>query len=213
MKLQLAIDLLDVNAARRLLDEVIDLIDIVEIGTPLILQEGIKIVTAIKASYPSITLLADLKIVDAGEIEAQIGFAAGADIVTVLGLAHDVTIQGALNQARHHGKQIMADLIAVNDVQSRARALEEIGVDYLCVHTAFDVQSHGQGPLADLQAIKRVCQQAKIAVAGGIKPATLPNIVTQQPDVVVVGGYITGQTDKRKAVLAIKQLLNAARRP
>ena len=45
---------------------------------------------------PTATLLADLKIVDAGELEAQIGFDAGADIVTVLGVAHDVTIQGAL---------------------------------------------------------------------------------------------------------------------
>ena len=209
MKLQLAIDLLDVKAVKTLLGEVIDLVDIVEIGTPLILQEGMKIVTEIKRSYPTVTLLADLKIVDAGAIEAKIGFDAGADIITVLGLAHDVTIQGAINQARTHGKQIMADLIAVSSVQKRARELEGLGVDCLCVHTAFDVQSHGQGPLADLLEIKSVCQRAKIAVAGGITPVTLANIVTHHPDVVIVGGFITGQADKRKAAFEIRQLLNS----
>ncbi len=209
MKLQLAIDLLDVKAVKTLLEEVIDLIDIVEIGTPLILQEGMKIVTEIKRNYPTVTLLADLKIVDAGAIEAQIGFDAGADIITVLGLAHDVTIQGAINQARTHGKQIMADLIAVSGVQKRARELEGLGVDCLCVHTAFDVQSHAQGPLADLLEIKSVCQRAKIAVAGGITPITLANIVTHHPDVVIVGGFITGQADKRKAALEIRQLLDS----
>ena len=166
MKLQLALDLLDVGAVRRLLDEVIDLVDIVEIGTPLILQEGMTIVTEIKERHPTVTLLADLKIMDAGEIEAKIGFDAGADIVTVLGVAHDSTIQGALNQAHRRGKQIMVDLIAVNDVQTRTRDLDLLGVDSLCVHTAFDVQKQGQSPLRELQLAEIARRPAKAAAAG-----------------------------------------------
>jgi 3-hexulose-6-phosphate synthase len=210
MKLQLALDLLDVEAVKTLLEEVIDLVDIVEIGTPLILQEGMKIVTEIKQRYPAVELLADLKIVDAGEIEAQIGFEAGADIVTVLGVAHDATIQGAINQARKWGKHIMIDLISASDVQKRAREIEALGADYICVHTAFDVQSQGQSPLEELQLVQRVCHKARIAVAGGIRPDTLPQIVTHTPDIVVVGGFITGQTDKRKAALEVKQLFKTS---
>lgn len=207
MKLQLALDVLDVDAVKRLLDEVIDLVDMVEIGTPLILHEGVRIVTEIKERHPTVTLLADLKIMDAGELEAKIGFDAGADIVTVLGVAHDSTIQGALNQAYKRGKQVMVDLIAVNDVQTRTRELELLGADSLCVHTAFDVQKHGQSPLRELQLVEIVRNRATIAVAGGIKPETLPEILIHHPDVVIVGGFVTGHTDKRKAVNEIRQML------
>jgi len=211
MKLQLALDLLDTDAVRRMLDEVIDLVDIVEIGTPLILQEGMRFVSEIRERHPTVTLLADLKIMDAGEFEAKIGFDAGADIVTVLGVAHDSTIQGALNQARKCGKQIMVDLIAVNDVQTRTRELEMFGVDSLCVHTAFDVQKQGQGPLRELQLVEIVRNRAKIAVAGGIKPGTLPEILLHHPDIVIVGGFVTGHTDKRRAVQEIRQVLGSAK--
>jgi len=209
MKLQLAIDLLDVQAVKTLLAEVIDLIDIVEIGTPLILQEGMKFVREIRRSYPTATILADLKIADAGELEAQIGFDAGADIVTVLGLAHDVTIQGAIHAARNCGKQIMVDLIAVSDVRKRVGELEILGVDHICVHTAFDVQSHGQSPLEELRLVEMVRKEAQIAVAGGIKPDTLRKALAYHPDIVVVGSFITGHADKRKATLEIKQLLQS----
>jgi 3-hexulose-6-phosphate synthase len=213
MKLQLAIDLLDVQGVQTLLEEVIDLIDIVEIGTPLILQEGMAFVRKIKASYPAATLLADLKIVDAGELEAQIGFDAGADIVTVLGLADDVTIQGALDAARKRGKQIMVDLISVKDVQKRVRELEMLGVDHVCVHTAFDVQSQGRNPLEELRLVEMVRNKAQIAVAGGIKPETLRKALSYHPDIVVVGSFVTGHPEKRQATLEIKRLLESTIEP
>ena len=210
MKLQLALDLLDTDAVRRVLDEVIDLVDIVEIGTPLILQEGMRFVSEIRERHPTVTLLADLKIMDAGEFEAKIGFDAGADIVTVLGAAHDSTIQGALNQAHKRGKQLMVDLIAVKDVRTRTGELELLGVDSVCVHTAFDVQKQGQSPLRELQLVETVRKRTKIAVAGGITPATLPEILVHQPDVVIVGGFVTGHSDKRKAVKEIRQHFSTA---
>ena len=113
MKLQLALDSSNGQEARRILENVSDLVDIVEIGTPLIMKEGVKVVAEIKHVYPELEVLADLKIMDAGDIEAKIGFEAGADIVTVLGVAHDVTIRRAVNQARILSKKVMVDLIAV----------------------------------------------------------------------------------------------------
>lgn len=213
MKLQLAIDLLDVQAVRVLLEEVVDLIDIVEIGTPLILQEGMAIVREIREKYPAVELLADLKIADAGELEARIGFDAGADIVTVLGIAHDVTIQGAINAAGTCGKRIMVDLISVSDVQRRVSELEVLGVDHVCVHTAFDAQGQGQSPLEELRLVERVRTTATIAVAGGINPATLRDALVYHPDIVVVGSFITGHPDKRKAALEIRRLVESTVEP
>ena len=112
MKLQLALDSSNSQEARRILEKVSDLVDIVEVGTPLLMKEGVKIVTEIKAAYPQLEVLADLKIMDAGDIEASIGFEAGADIVTVLGVAHDVTIRRVVNQARTLSKKVMVDLLS-----------------------------------------------------------------------------------------------------
>ena len=95
MKLQLAIDLLSVPDALSLLHKVAPYVDVIELGTPLIKQEGMNVVTDIKAAYPEKLVFADMKTMDAGELEADIAFKAGADIMTVLGLAGDSTIAGS----------------------------------------------------------------------------------------------------------------------
>lgn len=76
-------------------------------------------------------VLADLKIMDAGEHEANLAFAAGADIVTVLGVAHDETIQGVVQAARRFGggKEVMVDLINTNNPAARAKEVAKLGVD------------------------------------------------------------------------------------
>jgi 3-hexulose-6-phosphate synthase len=209
MKLQLALDVLQVEEAKAVLAEVADVVDIIEIGTPLLAQAGLQAVSEIKEIYPEVEVLADLKIIDAGKLSAQIAFEAGADLVTVLGLANDVTIQAVVDQARQYEKQVIVDLIAVADVQHRARALDALGVDYIRVHTGLDRQGQGGHPLEELQLVRVTpLQTAKLAVAGGIKPGTLPQVVAHQPDIVIVGGYITGHPDQRKAALAIKQGMN-----
>jgi len=207
MKLQLALDLIDSQGAKLLLEKVIDFLDIIEIGTPFLMKEGVKVVAEIKNTYPELEVLADLKIVDAGDHEAQIGFDAGADIVTVLGVAHDTTIRRALKQARAYKKKVLVDLIAVDKVNKRAHELDTMGVDYICVHTAFDIQGKGMNPLQELQLVHPVLKQARIAVAGGIKPETLPQIITYRPEIVIVGGFITGHPNPRQAAREIRELI------
>ena len=207
MKLQLALDSSNGQEAKSLLEKVSDLVDIVEVGTPLLMKEGVRVVTEIKNAYPQLEVLADLKIMDAGDIEASIGFEAGADIVTVLGVAHDVTIRRAVDQARVLSKQVMVDLIAVSDVEERIDQIEEIDPDYCCVHTAFDLQDHGVDPLREIQLVQSALKRAKMAVAGGINPKILPDILAYRPAVVIVGGFITNHPNPRQAALEIRELL------
>jgi len=207
MKLQLALDSSNSQEAKRILEKVSDLVDIVEVGTPLLMKEGVKVVTEIKAAYPQLEVLADLKIMDAGDIEAGIGFEAGADIVTVLGVAHDVTIRRAVSQARSLNKQVMIDLIAVGDVRARIDQIEAIAPDYCCVHTAFDLQGHGMDPLREIRLIQSALKRAEMAVAGGINPEILPDILAYRPAVVIVGGFITNHLDPHQAALEIRELL------
>src|ERR1700685_1210403 len=106
MKLQVAIDLLSTADALALLSKVADQVDVIELGTPLIKQQGLSVVTNIKAAYPDKLVFADMKTMDAGELEADLAFNAGADIMTVLGTAGDSTIAGAVQAGKAHGKAV-----------------------------------------------------------------------------------------------------------
>lgn len=211
MKLQLAIDLTDLDAALALLAQVNDLVDIIEAGTPLVKKEGVRAVVGIKQAYPHLQVLADFKIIDAGELEARMAFEAGADLVTVLALASDATIQGVVKQAHRQGKQVVVDLIELHDHARRARQIDNLGADYICVHTALDMQKRGKTPLTDLEQVSRLSlQTARLTVAGGINPKTLPQILAYRPAVVVVGNFITANPHPRDAALEIRHIMRAA---
>ncbi|AST95776.1 MULTISPECIES: 3-hexulose-6-phosphate synthase [Shouchella] len=208
MKLQLALDLVNIPEAIELVAEVQDSIDVVEIGTPIINSLGHEAVRAMKKAYPNLTVLADVKIMDAAGYEVQQASAAGADIVTILGAAEDSSIRGAVEAAKEEGKEILVDMIAVKDIETRAKELDQLGVDYICVHTGYDLQAEGKDSFEDLRKIKTVVKNAKTAIAGGIKLETLPEVIKAQPDLVIVGGGITSKEDKKTAAQEIKALIN-----
>ncbi|WHY71411.1 3-hexulose-6-phosphate synthase [Fictibacillus enclensis] len=207
MELQLAIDLVNTEEAIELVKEVEDHIDIVEIGTPVVINEGLGAVKAMKEAFPNLKVLADLKIMDAAGYEVMKASEAGADIITILGAAEDASIQGAVEEAKKQNKKILVDMIAVKDIETRAKELDNLGVDYICVHTGYDLQAAGKNSFEDLKAIKRVVKNAKTAVAGGIKLETLSEVVAAQPDLVIVGGGITGQDDKKETAAKIQELI------
>lgn len=198
MELQLALDLVDIPGAKQLVAEVAEHIDIVEIGTPVVINEGLRAVKEIKESFPDLRVLADLKIMDAGGYEVMKASEAGADIITVLGVSDDSTIKGALAEARKHGKKIMVDMINVKDIEGRAREIDAFGVDYICVHSGYDHQADGKNSFEELAAIKRVVKQAKTAIAGGIKLSTLPEVIGAKPDLVIVGGELPDKRIKNR---------------
>jgi 3-hexulose-6-phosphate synthase len=204
MKLQLALD--DTwSKSLEVLRSVISYIDIVEVGTPLIYREGVSAVRRLRLAYPETVILADLKVVDAGEGEATIAFEAGCDIVTVLGAAHDVTVRGAIAAARHFRKRIAADMIQVPDPVSRARQLLELGCDYICVHTAHDLSKEYSRSIAVVQQLRDELPGVPLSVAGGIGPATISEIAALAPEIVVVGSAITAAPNPEIAVKAIRR--------
>lgn len=210
MELQLALDLVDIPGAKQVVAEVAEYIDIVEIGTPVVINEGLRAVKEIKEAFPNLRVLADLKIMDAGGYEVMKASEAGADIITVLGVSDDSTIKGAVEEARKQNKKIMVDMINVKDIEGRAKEIDALGVDYICVHSGYDHQAEGKNSFEELMAIKRVVKNAKTAIAGGIKLNTLPEVIKASPDLVIVGGGITGQEDKKAAASEMLKMVREA---
>ncbi|MGM9913474.1 3-hexulose-6-phosphate synthase [Floccifex sp.] len=207
MKLQVALDTLTLDECITLLEETKGSVDIAEVGTPFVIEEGMVPVREFKKRFPEIEVLADAKIMDAGKYEADKCFDAGADIVTVLGVSHDETIKGVVESAKSHGKKVMVDMIAVSDLKQRTIEIDAMGVDYICVHTAFDVQALGQDPLDDLKTVNSVIKNAKSAVAGGVKLKTVDAIVNEGCEIVVVGGAICNAQDRSAYAKEIKDHL------
>ena len=190
LELQLAIDLLNKEEAAELANKVKDYVDIVEIGTPIVINEGLPSVQHLNDNVDGVKVLADLKIMDAADYEVSQAVKFGADVVTILGVAEDASIKAAVDEAHKHGKQLLVDMIAVQDLEKRAKDLDDLGADYIAVHTGYDLQAEGQSPLESLRKVKSVISNSKVAVAGGIKPDTIKDIVSENPDLIIVGGGI-----------------------
>ncbi len=203
--LQVALDLLNKHRALAIAkDSVKGGADWLEAGTPLIKSEGMEIVRKLKETFPKKTLVADMKTMDTGAFETEMAAKAGADIVCVLAVSDDSTIIEAMKSARRYGAKLMVDLIGVQDKIKRAKELEKIGVDYLCIHVGIDEQMIGKTPLNILTSLVKQTN-IPIAVAGGINSETAPDIVKAGASIVIVGGAITKAKDVTKATEQIKK--------
>ena len=207
MELQLAIDLLNKEEAAKLAKKVEEYVDIVEIGTPIVINEGLPAVQHLNENINNAKVLADLKIMDAADYEVSQAIKFGADVVTILGVAEDASIKGAVEEAHKHGKQLLVDMIAVQDLKKRAKELDEMGADYIAVHTGYDLQAEGQSPLESLRTVKSVIKNSKVAVAGGIKPETIKEIVAEEPDLVIGGGGIANADDPVEAAKQCREAI------
>lgn len=203
MKLQLAIDTLNLNEAVSLVNMIQKNIDIVEIGTPLMMLEGRKAIKVMKEEFPALEILFDAKIADAGGYESRLAFEAGAEYVTVLAVAGYQTIEECVKEATKYQKKVVVDMINIEKFEETVPKLEEIGVDVLAVHTGVDKQLLGQTPLKDLKRIKKFAKRTEVAVAGGINEHTLQNYVEVNPDIIIVGSGITSADDPVSAAKKI----------
>ena len=98
---------------------------------------------------------------DAADYEVSQAIKFGADVVTILGVAEDASIKAAVEEAHKHDKQLLVDMIAVQDLEKRAQELDDMGADYIAVHTGYDLQAEGQSPLDSLRKVKSVIKILK----------------------------------------------------
>ncbi|RRD93453.1 3-hexulose-6-phosphate synthase [Clostridiales bacterium COT073_COT-073] len=209
MKLQIALDDISLTQAIKLIDKVRDYIDIVEVGTPMVMEYGMTAVRTIKEKFPELELLADLKIMDGGFYEASQAFSAGADYITVLAVTDNLTIKACVEAASNYKGQVVADTICVEKLEERILKLEEMGVDFISVHVGVDQQVMGRTPLDDLKIVKQVVKTAKVSVAGGINLKTMVEYKELEPQVIIIGSAITHAKEPIEVAKKFHELLNS----
>ena len=144
-------------------------IDWLEAGTPLILSEGVRSVNALHKEFPKHPIVADLKTMDGGGLEAEMMFDAGATFVVVMSQAHWATVKEVVAMARKKGGKVMADVLNAPDKVQAARRMEELGVDYITAHLGFDERRHVAG-LSALDHLEEIVKAVNIPVqaVGGL---------------------------------------------
>ncbi|MCL2295492.1 MAG: orotidine 5'-phosphate decarboxylase [Methanomassiliicoccaceae archaeon] len=198
--LQVALDLMQLDRAVKIAHEAVDGgADWVEVGTPLIKSGGADAVRTIRREFPDRKIIADTKTMDVGGLEVEIMAKAGADIVTVLGLADDSTIAEAVSAGRKYGAEVMVDMINVPDRLSRAKAAEKLGASYICLHMGVDSQMRGEGQPHDI--LRTIVQEVSVpvAVAGGITVETASGYIDMGASILIIGGAIIKAADIKGA--------------
>lgn len=206
MKLQVALDVTTLDEARAVLRDVVGYVDIVEIGL-LFYTHGYDALTTLKAEFPGVEWLADVKIADGGYFCVKQAHEFGADYVTVLGVVDDETIRGAVQAQEETGIGVVIDMVGCQNFYERVLQLDEMGVGYINIHTPVDLQQRGVSPFDQLVVAKLAARKSKLAVAGGIKPATIGRAVELAPDIIVAGGTLLDPATRAENARLIREAM------
>jgi 3-hexulose-6-phosphate synthase len=152
-------------------------VDWLEAGTPLILAAGLRAVQALRREFPQHPIVADLKTMDGGYLEAEMMAKAGATLVVVMARAHPATLKMVVKAGRDYGIQVMGDDLGCEDKPAAARLMQDLGVDYIVHHVGYDERRDpeviaacgGRAP-SPLDELKAVVAAVKIPVqaVGGL---------------------------------------------
>jgi 3-hexulose-6-phosphate synthase/6-phospho-3-hexuloisomerase len=143
-------------------------VDWLEAGTPLLLAEGLRAVEKLRARFPDHPIVADLKTMDGGYLEAEMMAKAGADFVVVMGRAHEATIRRVVDAGRDFDVKVMGDNLGADDRIECARWMADLGVDIVVHHIGFDERNliRGLSPLDEIDAVVSAVSVPVQAVGG-----------------------------------------------
>jgi len=190
--LQVAFDLTDLSAVLSVMDKLpINDHLVLEAGTPLIKRYGLGVVREMRKVRPSSFIVADLKILDTGNLEARMAADETSDAVVVSGLASTATIDKAIEEANKTGIYVIIDMLNVDKPEIVLKSLKN-KPDIVELHRAIDVEdtAHAWG---DIINIKKYCKL--VAVAGGIREDNISEALAAGADILVVGRAITAAKD------------------
>ena len=149
-------------------------VDWLEAGTPLIIAEGMNGVRALRREFPDVPIVADLKTMDGGYLEAELMFKAGATHVVVMERAHEETIKVVVQAGRDFGVKVMGDNLGAPDMVAAAKRLEDLGCDYVIHHIGYDerrgIAARGERAPTPLDRLREVVNAVQVPVqaVGGL---------------------------------------------
>jgi len=202
---QISLDLIDIPEALATAGMALKAgVDWLEAGTPLIIAEGMNGVRALRSAYPGVPIVADLKTMDGGWLEAEMMAKAGATHVVVMERAHPETVKIIVKAGRDFGVKVMGDNLGSPDMVASAKRLEDLGCDFIIHHIGYDerkgiVAAGGRCP-SPLDQLREVVQAVKAPVqaVGGLSVEQAVRSPEYGAPLVVLGAPLTIDADSFK---------------
>jgi 3-hexulose-6-phosphate synthase/6-phospho-3-hexuloisomerase len=195
---QISLDLTNIDEALKTAEMAIRAgVDWLEAGTPLILAEGLHGVKQLRAAFPNTPIVADLKTMDGGYLEAEMMAKAGATHVVVMARAHEETIKCVVNAGRDFGVKVMGDNLGCENMVTAAKWLEDLGCDYVIHHIGFDerrgIAARGLRMPSPLDQLREVVNAVTIPVqaVGGLSLEQAIQCPAYGAPLVVLGAPLT----------------------
>lgn len=182
-------------------------VDWLEAGTPLILAEGLHGVKKLREAFPNVPIVADLKTMDGGYLEAEMMAKAGATHVVVMARAHEETIRCVVNAGKDHGISVMGDNMICSDMVAGARWLEELGCDFIIHHIGYDerrgIAAKGLPMPSPMDQLKEVVNAVSVPVqaVGGLSLEQAILCPAYGAPLVVLGAPLTIDADSFKTAV------------
>jgi 3-hexulose-6-phosphate synthase/6-phospho-3-hexuloisomerase len=176
-------------------------VDWLEAGTPLILAEGLHGVRALRERFPDVPIVADLKTMDGGYLEAEMMARAGATHVVVMARAHEETLKCVVQAGRDFGIKVMGDNLGCPDMVAGARFIEDLGCDYVIHHIGYDerrgIAAGGQRMPSPLDQLREVVAAVSIPVqaVGGLTLEQAVRTPAYGAPLVVIGAPLAVDAD------------------
>jgi 3-hexulose-6-phosphate synthase/6-phospho-3-hexuloisomerase len=202
---QISLDLTDINEALETAAMAMRAgVDWLEAGTPLILAYGLVGVQELRRAFPGVPIVADLKTMDGGYLEAEMMAKAGATHVVVMARAHEETIRCVVKAGRDFGVKVMGDNLGCPDMVAAAEWLEGLGCDYVIHHIGYDerrgIAAQGRRMPSPLDQLREVVQAVRIPVqaVGGLSLEQAIRCPEYGAPLVVLGAPLTIDADAFK---------------
>jgi bifunctional enzyme Fae/Hps len=206
--LQVALDLVEMQKVTKVLSELPENDHlIIEAGTPLIKKFGLQIISDIRKIRPNAFIIADMKVLDTGNLEARMAADASADAVVISGLAPASTLEKAIAEAKKTGIYSVIDMLNVPDPVKVLKSLK-VKPEVVELHRAIDAEgtAHAWG---DIPALKKAAGgKLLVATAGGIRVDVVKDAAKAGADIIVVGRAITASKDIHTAADLFLEQLN-----
>ncbi|NOX99419.1 MAG: D-arabino 3-hexulose 6-phosphate aldehyde lyase [Verrucomicrobia bacterium] len=179
-------------------------VDWLEAGTPLILAEGLHGVRAMRERFPDTPIVADLKTMDGGYLEAEMMAKAGATHVVVMSQAHEETIKCVVKAGADFGVGVMGDNLASEDMVAGAKRLEDLGCAYVIHHIGYDerrgIAARGERMPNPLDQLREIVDAVSVPVqaVGGLTLEQAIQCPEYGAPLVVLGAPLTVDADAFK---------------
>jgi 3-hexulose-6-phosphate synthase/6-phospho-3-hexuloisomerase len=141
-------------------------VDWLEIGTPLIVSQGLAPIGQMVRAFPNYPVLADYKTMDSGGKNVHRTKAQGGHFMTVCAGAPDETVKAAIAASKETGVAVVVDMIGVTQQAARAKQCADWGADMIYLHYGAD-QRAADASQDSTQWIEEVLAAVSIPVGVG----------------------------------------------